>query len=208
MLTWLSVYYNNVWRSQDFPFLSQLLYDGASNSTNFVGYNQSAILNENFEIDQNALAQQGLPYLTGTYISYLITSNMGLTATFTHMLLWNFDDIKYGWAWAAPSNLKKLLRKETWMFWKGQETPEARSRRVQSDPNMDPHYKLMMRNLYKETPMWWWAIVLVVAWVVGLACLYAMKVRCLRALASDIRGLSLTSHSQLFRGGALSWQRY
>ncbi|KAK3654286.1 hypothetical protein LTR22_010762 [Elasticomyces elasticus] len=64
----MCVYYQNVWRSYDFPFLSQLLFDGSSNSTNYVTYNQSAILNDKFEIDEGKLAQQGLPYLTGTYI--------------------------------------------------------------------------------------------------------------------------------------------
>jgi len=165
-----------VWRSYDFPFLSQLLFDGSSNSTNFVGYNQTLILNDKFEIDNDKLAQQGIPYLTGTYICYLITSNMGLTATFTHMLLWNWDDVKTGWAWAAPANLKKMFRTSSWKFWQSNETPEERNARKQNDPTLDPHYKLMMRNMYKEVPLWWWGAVLVVAWVVGIACLYVMKV--------------------------------
>lgn len=95
-ILFMGVYYGNVWRSYDFPFLSQELFDGASNSTNFIVYNQTLILNENFEVDQTLLEQQGIPYLTGTYIAYLITSNMGLTATLVHMLLWNFDDMKAG----------------------------------------------------------------------------------------------------------------
>ncbi|KAK3649645.1 hypothetical protein LTR56_006828 [Elasticomyces elasticus] len=167
----MCVYYQNVWRSYDFPFLSQLLFDGSSNSTNYVTYNQSAILNDKFGVDEEKLAQQGLPYLTGT----LMCSNMGLTTAITHMLLWNFDDIKAGWAWAAPSNLRKLLKAETWLFWKRTESPEQRNARKQDDPLLDPHYKLMMRNLYQETPMWWWAAVVLISWVIGLACLYEMK---------------------------------
>lgn len=174
-MLFMGIYYTNQWRSQDFPFLSQELFDGSSNSTNYVVYNQSAILNEDFRIDNAKLEAAGIPYLTGTYIGYLITSNMGLTATLTHMMLWNWDDIKGGWAWAAPSELAKLLRKETWMFWRQHETSEELFNRKQNDPNLDPHYKLMMRNGYKEIPMWWWMAVLTVAWVVGLACLYVMK---------------------------------
>ena len=113
---------------------------------------------------------------------------MGLTATLTHMLLWNFNDIKAGWAWAAPSNLKKLFMADTWMFWKKTETPEQRNTRKQNDPALDPHYKLMMRNLYKETPMWWWGAVVLSSWVVGIACLYSMKVSILlRAVSSILR---------------------
>jgi hypothetical protein len=83
----------------------------------------------------------------------LITSNAGFTATFVHMLLWNYEEIKAGWAWAKPSNLRKLLMLKTYKFWQNQETPEARLARKEADPNLDPHYKLMLRNLYPETPI-------------------------------------------------------
>lgn len=172
----MAVYYRNVWRSQDFPFLSQMLFDGSSNSTNFVPWNQSLVLNEHFEIDNAKLDVVGIPYLTGTYISYLITSNMGLTAALVHMMLFNYDDVKAGWAWAHPNNLKKMFLPDFWRFWENKETPEQRYARKQADPTLDPHYKLMLRNGYKETPLWWWGAVLVVCWVVGLACLYVMKV--------------------------------
>lgn len=33
----------------------------------------------------------------------------------------------------------------------------------------------MLRNGYRETPLWWWAAVLVAAFIVGLVCLYEMK---------------------------------
>lgn len=79
---------------------------------------------------------------------------MGMTATLTHMMLWNFDDIKAGWAWARPSNLKKLMKASTYTFWKNQETAEERMERKQNDPALDPHYKLMLRNLYPESPLW------------------------------------------------------
>lgn len=175
-ILFMGVYYGNMWRSMDFPFLSQELFNGTgSNQTNYVVWNQSLVLNDNFEIDQGALDQQGIPYLTGTYIAYLITSNAGLTATLTHMLLWNWDDIKLGWTWASPSNLRRRFNSSSWKFWENQESPEDRYARKINDPELDPHYKLMMRNLYKETPMWWWGTLLVCSWVVGLACLYVMK---------------------------------
>jgi hypothetical protein len=107
-------------------------------------------LRPDFTIDEAKLAAEGVPYLTGTYIAYLITSNAGLTATLVHMLLWNWDDLKGAWSWAHPRNLKKLLDPET--------------------------YKLILRNKYKEVPLWWWGAVLIISFVIGVVCLYSIKV--------------------------------
>jgi hypothetical protein len=175
ILLFMGLYYGNVWNAQNFPFLAQELFNVTSNSTNFVVYQQQNVLNDAFEVDPDKVAIFGTPWLTASYLGYLITTNMGFTATFVHMLLWNFNDIKSGWAWAAPSNLAKLLNPSTWMFWANQETPEARNERKQNDPTLDPHYKLMLRNLYYEVPLWWWALVVVICWAVALACLYVMK---------------------------------
>ena len=205
-ILFMGVYYGNIWRSYDFPFLSQELFNTTSNTTNYVVYNQTLILNDKFEIDHAKLAQEGIPWLTGSYIAYLITTNMGLTATFTHMLMWNFDDIKAGWMWAAPSNLKKLLKASTWKFWADQETPDERYNRLQNDPRLDPHYKLMLRNRYVEVPLWWWAAVALGSWIVGVACLYVMKVSNhspLKLSVLDILQLT-TPTSQPSHGGASS----
>jgi hypothetical protein len=175
IIFFMGLYYSNSYRSQDFPFLAQALFDPSSNSTNFVTYNQTAVLNSNFEVDQEKLAAFGIPWLTGSYIGYLITSNMGFTATFVHMLLWNFDDIKHGWGWASPANLKSRFTGGGWKFWKPQETPEERNARRQGDPRLDPHYKLMLQNLYAEVPLWWWGAVLVLCWIVAIVSLYVLK---------------------------------
>lgn len=90
------------------------------------------------------------------------------------MFLWNYEEIKAGWAWAKPSNLRKLFKPETYKFWQNIESPEARLARKQADPTLDPHYKLMLRNLYPESPHWWWGTVVIISWVVGIACLYGM----------------------------------
>jgi hypothetical protein len=175
IILFMGLYYANTWNAQDFPFLAQALFDGTSNFTNYVVYNQTSVLNDAFEVDAGLLAQVGPPWLTASYVGYLITSNMGFTATFVHMLLWNFDDIKAGWSWASPSYLKKFLQPSSWRFWEGQESPEERNARKQNDPRLDPHYKLMMRNLYYEVPHWWWGTIVIICWVVALACLYVMK---------------------------------
>jgi hypothetical protein len=92
-ILFMGLYYGNIWQSQNFPFLSQFLFDESSNSTNFVTYNTSTIFNSEFIIDNDAVDAQGIPFLTGSYIGYLITSNAGLTATFVHMFLWNYDEV-------------------------------------------------------------------------------------------------------------------
>lgn len=171
----MGLYYGNIWNAQNFPFLAQELFNVTSNSTNFVVYQQQNVLNDAFEVDPAKVATLGTPWLTASYLGYLITSNMGFTATFVHMLLWNFNDLKAGWAWAAPSKLAKLMNPSAWKFWSNQETPEERNARKQNDPTLDPHYKLMLRNLYVEVPLWWWGLVVVICWAVGLACLYVMK---------------------------------
>jgi hypothetical protein len=171
----MGLYYSNTWNAKDFPFMAQALFNVSSNFTNYVTYDQTAVLNANFEVDQTLLAQVGTPWLTASYVGYLITSNMGFTATFVHMLLWNFDDIKAGWSWASPSYLKQFTKASSWKFWANQESPEERNARKQSDPKLDPHYKLMLRNMYYEVPHWWWGTIVVVCWVVALVCLYIMK---------------------------------
>lgn len=91
IVLFIAVYYSNTWQSQNFPFMSQLLYDPSSNATNFAPYNLTAILTPDQTIDPDAVDAAGTPYLTGTYVAYLITTNMGITAALVHMLLWNYD---------------------------------------------------------------------------------------------------------------------
>jgi len=152
------------------------LFNATSTSTNYTIYDQTLILNSDFTIDESKLAAEGIPYLTGTYIAYLITSNAGLTATITHMLLWNWDDLNGAWSWAHPRNLRKLLEPGTYMFWRQTETPEERLARKIDDTNLDPHYKLILRNKYNEVPLWWWGAVMIISFVIGLVCLYSIKV--------------------------------
>jgi hypothetical protein len=171
----MALYYGNVWNAQNFPFLSQLLFTSDSNSTSFSLYDQSLILNADNTINQTALAEYGTPMMTTSYASSVLTMNLALTATITHMLLWNMDDIKAGWEWAAPSKLRKWTRLETYKFWKNQDTPEELLARQLNDESLDPHYRLMLKNLYPEIPQWWWGAVFVISFVVGLGCLYAIK---------------------------------
>ncbi|EED24656.1 conserved hypothetical protein [Talaromyces stipitatus ATCC 10500] len=172
----IGLYYGNIWEAKSLPFLSQELFNLTdANSTTYNVYNQSLILNDKFEIEYEKLDAQGIPYLTATYVAYLITTNMGMTATLVYMLLWNWHDLKAAWSWASPSILQKVFSTQGLLFWRNQETPEERLRRKENDPTLDPHYKLILRNKYIEVPLWWWTAVLAVCWAVGLGCLYALE---------------------------------
>jgi hypothetical protein len=146
IIVFMGVYYSNVWRSRDFPFLSQLLFTSQSNSTTYQQFNQSSILNSQFEVDQTLLAEQGLPFFTGTFVTYILSTNLAITATFVHLLLWNYDDIKSAWSFAHLAYLKRSLnpRNWNWRFW--QTSPSI------AEDIDDPHYKLMLG--YKDAPNW------------------------------------------------------
>jgi hypothetical protein len=174
VILFMGIYYANVWNSQNLPFLSQLLFYGDSNSTSYSIYNQSLILNSDFTVNGTALAEQGIPWLTGTYAASILTNNLGITATITHMLLWNYNDLKAGWAWASPGKLKKWIQPSTYRFWANDEMDEQRLQRQLDDQNLDPHYRLMLRNGYRDVALWWWGAVLLSSFIVGLACLYVM----------------------------------
>ncbi|KAJ5891674.1 uncharacterized protein N7473_007902 [Penicillium subrubescens] len=134
------LYYGNVWRAMDFPFMSQLLYDQSSNSTSYVQYDEAAIMNADFTVNSPLVDQTGAPYLTATYVNYLITSNAGLTATIVHMLLWNYAEVSLGWSWITLKGLKKLLDPSLYMFWRhtGVRTEEDKER-IRQNPTIDPH---------------------------------------------------------------------
>lgn len=170
----MGLYYTNTWRAQDFPFMSQLLYDSSSNTTSYVPYNETAIMNPDFTVNTTLVDQVGTPYLTATYVNYLITSNAGLTATIVHMLLWNYSEVSLGWAWMTMANLKKMLDPSRYAFWRqtGVRTQEEKERILQ-DQTIDPHYKLMVD--YDEVPSSWYFCIFAVSWVTALICLYVMK---------------------------------
>ena len=169
----MGIYYSNMWNSQNFPFLAQLLFDQSSNFTNYVPYNLSLILTPDNEINSTALAENGIPYLTGSYVGYLITTNMGIAAGIVHMFLWNYDDIRAGWSFATVDNLKKLMQPSTWTFWKGGKSQEQRKMEILEDETIDPHYKIMAD--YDEVPQWWFGAVLLLSFVVGLGTLYGVR---------------------------------
>ncbi|KAG1742849.1 OPT oligopeptide transporter protein-domain-containing protein [Suillus lakei] len=161
MVVFVGVYYNNIWKAQNFPFLSQLLF-----YENGTQYNQTLILNSNYEVDPTLLAEQGVPYYSSTWIVYLLTSNLGLAATFTHLLLWNWDDLRSAWSWMTPSGIKEIWANFNWRFWQA----DGMRKQDVDDENIDPHYKQMLK--YPDAPNSWYFVVFVLAFIVSLVVIY------------------------------------
>ena len=130
-------------------------------------FNQSAILNDHGVVDDMLLQKEGIPYMAATFASYVLTQNLAITATITHLCLYNWNDLKGAWSFMAPRNwsFKSLAEPETWKFWK--EAPEPAAEELEK---MDPHQRLMLR--YKECPIWVYGAVLLISIVVGLICIY------------------------------------
>lgn len=164
----MSIYYGNIWRARDFPFLSQLLFTQGSNSTSYQVFNQTNILNENGKLDPAKLQVEGVPYMASTFAAYVLTQNLAITATITHMLLYNYKDLKEAWSFMKPSYLKKLIKPSAWKFWETKEEPTE-----EEILTMDPHHRLMLK--YKDAPNWWYGLVFLAASVVGIICIYEAK---------------------------------
>lgn len=158
----------------DFPFLSQQLYDNSSNFTTYNVYNQSLILNPDLTINDGLVDSVGIPWLAGTYVVSLITNNAGFTANFVHMFLWNYLDIKAGWAFFTMANVKRALKPSTYFFWKatGKRTEEEKEA-LRNDPSIDPHYKIMVN--YDEAPDSWYFFAFAASFICAMVSLYVLN---------------------------------
>lgn len=161
------VYYSNIWNAKQYPFLSQVLFNRDSNATVSVQWNQTAVIGSNNMIDPVALAKEGLPAITATYILNILGSNMGIAAGVTHMLLYNRRDLAPAFDMFRPSNLRKLFSLKTWnIFSKDRHDDEP----AENLDYYDPHYKLMLN--YKAVPNWWFGLILILSLVIGFVILY------------------------------------
>ncbi|KAF8271942.1 OPT oligopeptide transporter protein-domain-containing protein [Lactarius quietus] len=160
MVIFAAVYYKNIWESKNLPFLSQdLFYE------NGTVYNQLLILNDKLEVDPTLLAEQGLPFYAGTWIIYLLTTNIGVAATFTHLLLWNRNDLRGAWSWANKDSLKRMWAEFDWRIWNADG-----KREVSPDNDLDPHYREMLK--YPDAPNSWYGAILVSAFVTAIVIIY------------------------------------
>ena len=87
-ITFCVVYQQNVWKSQNFPFLSQLLF-----YENGTEYNQLLILNDDFTLNTTKLAEHGLPYYAGSQVLYKVSRTMYNGAAIMHFVVWHAKDV-------------------------------------------------------------------------------------------------------------------
>lgn len=182
----MALYYGNIWRAQDFPFLSQELFNiTGANATFQQVYDQTLILNPDNTINDAAVEFYGAPWLTASYVFGLISTNAGFTGNFVHMLLWNYAEIQSGWSFMTMKNLQKnlsldnlkwLLTPSTYFFWRytGKRTAEEKQA-ILDDPDMDPHYKVMVQNEYDEAPSSWYFFAFIASFITVMTCLYVIK---------------------------------
>ncbi|KAK2461189.1 hypothetical protein APHAL10511_006716 [Amanita phalloides] len=125
------IYYTNTWNSRFLPILSTSIFSGNGSI-----YHQSAVFGTDFQLNQTALAEVGLPYITGSYAWATLTANLSIGGLIAHVILFWGGDIK--------DALKSAL----------------------DGTQPDPHYRAMKK--YKEAPMWWYLVLLVLAFLAGL----------------------------------------
>lgn len=161
-----------MWRGRDFPFLSQLLFTGNSNGSYYEQFNQTIILTADNTLNQTALDDYGIPYFTPTYMLSILTNNLAITATFTHMILYNWPVMKTALAMFSPYRLKRSLDPRNWNLRFYKATGERKEGEF-DDPELDPHFRLMAA--YKDVPNWWYAALLVISFIVGMVCIYEVQ---------------------------------
>ncbi|KAH9939462.1 OPT oligopeptide transporter [Amylocystis lapponica] len=82
-----AVYYGNLWKAQDMPWMSQALFNSTGDQ-----YNQSALLTDG-KFDPVKYEALGPAYYSATYALALITSNLSLAAMVTHVGLYHWQDL-------------------------------------------------------------------------------------------------------------------
>ncbi|KAG1905875.1 OPT oligopeptide transporter protein-domain-containing protein [Suillus fuscotomentosus] len=160
-VVFVAVFYNNIWESRNLPFLAQLLF-----YENGTVYDQTLIMNSNYEVDPTLVAEQGLPFYAGTWIVNLLAMNLALAATFTHLLLWNKDDLSAAWTWINMDTLRSWRANFDWKFWKHSGEREVPA----NTEDLDPHYREMLK--YPDAPNSWYFLTFVLSFIVGLVVIY------------------------------------
>ncbi|SCZ88962.1 BZ3500_MvSof-1268-A1-R1_Chr1-1g00858 [Microbotryum saponariae] len=108
-ITFSVAYATNLWNAKNFPFLSQQLF-----YENGTQYNQLAILNKDYSLNQTKLDIEGVPWYATSNALYYVGANLSIGASLTHVAVWYLPSI----------------------------TKAFKEYRSQSQP--DPHYQKMM----------------------------------------------------------------
>lgn len=156
------VYYlPSAWNGQNFPFMSQAIFDGDGNQ-----YNQTLILTDS-RFDPSKYEAVGPAYFSATNALFLVVDNLSIGAALVHVALFNWNDIKPALAGLELHRLKKRFTSGWRVLLFG--LPDEDISNIQ-----DEHYLVQKRN-YKPVPNWWYHFVLVAALAMAISTAYAGK---------------------------------
>jgi OPT family oligopeptide transporter len=161
---YMGLFYSNTWNARSFPFLSQLMFSDASTPEKYIMYNQTAILDKDYTVQEHLLATQGLPNLTSSHSLGMTVRNIGITGAISHMIFWHWNDIKGAFSFLGASSLSRIWKPSTWNFkfwtWKSKTYTQEEANAI------CPHFGLM--QAYDEVPAWWFAAIWIISASVGL----------------------------------------
>ncbi|KAK0493199.1 OPT oligopeptide transporter [Armillaria luteobubalina] len=83
MIAFCACYAANTWNTQNFPFLTQLLFFENGK------YRVLSILNADFTLNEEKLQAVGLPWYAASQLLYKVSRTMYIGAALTHFLLWH-----------------------------------------------------------------------------------------------------------------------
>lgn len=157
------VYYGKTnWNGQNYPFMSQALFDSTGNV-----YNQSLILDANGDFDKSKYADVGPAYFSATNALFLVVDNLSIGAALVHVFLFNWKDIKPAFAALKLGRVKNR-------FTSGWRVAVFGSGEEEDNGITDEHYLVQKRN-YKQIPAWWFHFILVAALAMSISTAYAGK---------------------------------
>ncbi|KAL4072359.1 OPT oligopeptide transporter protein-domain-containing protein [Scleroderma yunnanense] len=73
------IYYSNIWNSKSFPMLSTALF-----SLNGSDYDQPSVFGTSLQLNQTALNEVGLPFMTGSNVWSYIAASLAIGGLFAH----------------------------------------------------------------------------------------------------------------------------
>jgi len=117
MIAFCACYAMNTWNTQNFPFLTQLLY-----YENGTEYQQLLILNDDFTLNEEKLAEQGLPWYAASQLLFKVSRTIYIGAALVHFLLWHSKTVWKLWRGGVDSiddpHFKKMrVYKEISNWW-------------------------------------------------------------------------------------------
>ncbi|KAK4687087.1 hypothetical protein P7C73_g3042, partial [Tremellales sp. Uapishka_1] len=144
----LGFYYGNAWNTGYIPINSNSAFDNTG-----VPYNVSRILNADNLFDDAAYQEYSQPWMAAGFLASYFWYFAMYSATLTYVAIFHRYDAVVG----AKS------------MWKSIKRTFARESAVQEEDDLseDVHFRLMKQN-YKEVHEWVYAVVLIIAMVIGM----------------------------------------